>query len=95
MLGAASDLLLDQTIPAPLRRGIVQALNRLGGGVIDIPAGFLERRDTEKRAESEERIKFMRAVNAELIEQIKTDPEFTQRASNHVCNKNPAGTVKP
>ena len=82
MLGAASDLLLDQTIPAPLRRGIVQALNRLGGGVIDIPAGFLERRDTEKRAESEERIKFMRAVNAELIEQIKTDPEFTQRASN-------------
>ena len=82
MLGAVSDLLLDQTIPAPLRRGIVQALNRLGGGVIDIPAGFLERRDTEKRAESEERIKFMRAVNAELIEQIKTDPEFTQRASN-------------
>ena len=82
MLGAVSDLLLDQTIPAPLRRGIVQALNRLGGGVIDIPAGFLERRDTEKRAESEERIKFMRAVNAELIEQIKTDSEFTQRASN-------------
>ena len=37
---------------------------------------------TEKQVESEERIKFMRAVNAELIEQIKTDPEFTQRASN-------------
>ena len=29
MLEAASDLLLDQTIPAPLRRGIVHALNRL------------------------------------------------------------------
>ena len=82
MLEAASDLLLDQTIPAPLRRGIVHALNRLGGGLIDIPAGFLERRNTEKQVESEERIKFMRAVNAELIEQIKTDPEFTQRASN-------------
>ena len=82
MLEAASDLLLDQTIPAPLRRGIVHALNRLGGGLIDIPAGFLERRNTEKQVESEERIRFMRAVNAELIEQIKTDPEFTQRASN-------------
>lgn len=82
MLEAASDLLLDQTIPRPLRRGIVQALNRLGGGLIDIPAGFLERRNTEKQAESEERIKFMRAVNAELIKQINTDPEFTQRASN-------------
>ena len=82
MLDAASDLLLDQAIPAPLRRGIVQALNRLGGGLIDIPAGYLERRNAEKQVESEERIKFMRAVSAELIEQIKTDPQFTQRASN-------------
>ena len=87
MLEAASDLLLDQTIPAPLRRGIVQALNRLGGGLIDIPAGFLERKNAEKQAESEERIKFMRAVNAELIEQIKTDPEFTQRASNTFAHR--------
>lgn len=87
MLEAASDLLLDQTIPAPLRRGIVQALNRFGGGLIDIPAGFLERRNAEKQAESEERIKFMRAVNAELIEQIKTDPEFTQRASNTFAHR--------
>ena len=87
MLEAASDLLLDSTIPVPLRRGIVQALNRLGGGLIDIPAGFLERRDAEKRAESEERIKFTRAVNRELMDQIKTDPEFTQRASNTFAHR--------
>ena len=87
MLETASDLLLDPTIPAPLRRGIVQALNRLGGGLIDIPAGFLERRDAEKQAESEERIKFTRAVNRELMDQIKTDPEFTQRASNTFAHR--------
>ena len=87
MLEAASDLLLDPTIPVPLRRGIVQALNRLGGGLIDIPAGFLERRDAEKQAESEERIKFTRAVNRELMDQIKTDPEFTQRASNTFAHR--------
>ncbi len=82
MLEAASDLLLGQTIPAPVRRGLWAVLNRLGSVALEVPVEWIERGIAERRAESEERIKFARAVNEQLIQQIKTDPEFTQRASN-------------
>ena len=81
-LDAASDLILDSTIPVPIRRNVLKALDRLGSALIDIPVGALERRSAEKRAESEARIKITEVVNAQIVEQIKVDPEFPQRASN-------------
>ena len=82
VLGAASDLILDSTIPVPIRQNIFKALDRLGSALIDIPVGSLERRSAEKRAESEARIEITEAVNAKIVQQIKVDPEFPQRASN-------------
>lgn len=87
MLGAATDLALDTTIPAPIRRNVLKALDRLGSALIDVPVGALERRSSEKRAESEARIKITEAVNAQIIQQIKVDPEFPQRASNTFAKK--------
>ena len=86
-LDAASDLILDSTIPAPIRRNVLKALDRLGSALIDIPVGALERRSAEKRSESEARIKITEVVNAQIIEQIKVDPEFPQRASNTFAKK--------
>ena len=48
-LDAASDLILDSTIPVPIRRNVLKALDRLGSALIDIPVGALERRSAEKR----------------------------------------------
>lgn len=86
-LDAVTDLVLDSTIPAPIRRNMLKALDRLGSALIDIPVGALERRSAEKRAESEARIKITEVVNAQIIEQIKVDPEFPQRASNTFAKK--------
>ena len=87
MLDTATDLALDSTIPVPIRRNIFKALDRLGSALIDIPVGSLERRSAEKRAESEARIKITEVVNAQIIQQIKVDPEFPQRASNTFAKK--------
>ena len=86
-LDAVTDLALDSTIPVPIRRNVLKALDRLGSALIDIPVGALERRSAEKRAESEARIKITEAVNAQIIQQLKVDPEFPQRASNTFAKK--------
>ena len=82
VINAASDLLQDQAIPDPVKRGIWIVLKRFGTAALEVPTEWFERGIAERRAESEERIKFARAVNQQLIQQIKTDPEFTERASN-------------
>ncbi len=87
MLDTATDLALDSTIPVPIRRNIFKALDRLGSALIDIPVRSLERRSAEKRAESEARIKITEAVNTQIVQQIKVDPEFPQRASNTFAKK--------
>ena len=86
-LDAVTDLALDSTFPVPIRRNVLKALDRLGSALIDVPVGALERRSAEKRSESEARIKITEAVNAQIIQQLKVDPEFPQRASNTFAKK--------
>lgn len=87
VLDGAAALALDSTISAPIRRNVLKALDRLGSALIDIPIGALERRSSEKRAESEARIKITEAINTQIIQQLKVDPEFPQRASNTFAKK--------
>ena len=87
VLDVVTDLALDSTIPAPIRRNMFKAFDRLCSALIDVPVGALERRSAEKRAESEARIKITEAVNAQIIQQIRVDPEFPQRASNTFAKK--------
>ena len=86
-LDIVTDLALDATIPAPIRRNALKAFDRLCSALIDVPIGALERRSFEKRAESEARIKITEAVNAQIVQQIKVDSEFPQRASNTFAKK--------
>ena len=77
VLDAASDLLLDQTIPAPVRQGVEAFAKRLFTAVIVDP---LERRSAEKWAETNSRIRIKEALTDEIIQKIEVDPEFPQRA---------------
>ena len=77
VLDAASNLLLDQTIPAPVRRGVEAFAKRLFTAVIVDP---LERRSAEKWAETNSRIRIKEALTDEIIQKIEVDPEFPQRA---------------
>lgn len=86
-LDVVTDLALDAAIPAPIRKNALKAFDRLCTALIDVPVGALERISAEKRAESEARIKITEAVNAQIIQEIKVDPEFPQRASNTFAKK--------
>ena len=87
MLNAVTNFALDSTIPVPIRQNAFKAFDRLCSALIDVPVGALERRSAEKRSESEARIKITEVVNAQIVQEIKVDPEFPQRASNTFAKK--------
>ena len=77
VLDAASDLILDTSIPAPIRRGVSAVVKRLFSAVIVDP---LERGSAEKWSETKSRIRIREALTDEIIEKLEVDPEFPQRA---------------
>ncbi len=87
VVDTVTDIMSDSTIPAPIRRNMFKAVDRLCSALIDVPVGALERRSAEKRAESEARIKIGMEVTDQIIQQIKVDPEFAKRAGNRFAEK--------
>lgn len=79
-LDVVTDLALDATIPAPIRKNAFKAFDRLCSALIDVPVGALERRSAEKRAESEARIKIIRENADQIAQQMKVDPEYARIA---------------
>lgn len=79
-LDVVTDLILDSTIPAPIRRNMFKAFDRLCSALIDVPIGALERRSAEKRAESEARIKIIRENADQIAQKMKVDPEYARIA---------------
>ena len=86
-LDVATGLLLDSTIPAPIRKNAFKAFDRLCSALIDVPVGALERRSAEKRAESEARIKIIEENAAQIAGQMNVPPEYAQRAGNKFAEK--------
>ena len=87
VLDVVTDLALDSTIPAPIRRNMFKAFDRLCSALIDVPVGALERRSTEKRSESEARIKIREEITAQIVQQMKVDPEYARRAGHKFAEK--------
>ncbi|MXV74568.1 hypothetical protein F4Z99_09835, partial [Candidatus Poribacteria bacterium] len=81
------DLVSDSTIPAPISRNMFKVIDRLCSALMDVPVGYLERRSAEKRSESEGRIRIQTEVTNQIIQQMKVDPEFPQRAGNRFAEK--------
>ena len=86
-LDAVTDLALDSTIPAPIRRNALKAFDRLCSALIDVPVGALERRSAEKRSESEARIKIREEITTQIVQQIKVDPEYALKAGHKFAEK--------
>ena len=87
MLGAVTDLALDTTIPAPIRKNAFKAFDRLCSALIDVPVGALERRSAEKRSESEARIKIREEITTQIVQQVKVDPEYALKAGHKFAEK--------
>ena len=80
-VGEFTDTVSDLAIPDPIKKNLFKAADRLLCSLIDIPVQKLQEGPAERRAILEERIKFMRAVNAQNMQHIEADPEFAVRAS--------------
>lgn len=84
---AVLDLISGSSFPEPIKRNVFKALDRLCSALIDIPVGALERASTEKRAEAEGRIKIREEITAQIVQQMKVDPEYARRAVNRYGEK--------
>ena len=84
---AVFDLISGSTFPDPIKRNVFKALDRLCSALIDIPVGALGRASAEKRAEAEGRIKIREEITAQIVQQMKVDPEYARRAVNRYGEK--------
>ena len=86
-LDVVTDLVLDSAIPAPIRKGAFKAFGQLCTALIDVPLGGLRRRDAEKWAETEARIKIIGENADQIAQQMNVPPEYAKRAGNKFAEK--------
>ena len=87
LLDIGIDLISTLTLPAWMIRNASKAFGQLCSALIDVPAGALERRSAEKRAESEARIKIIEENAVQIAGQMKVPPEYALRAGNKFAEK--------
>ena len=86
-LDIVAEFALDSTIPAPIRKGAFKAFGQLCTVLIDVPLGELRRRDAEKWAETNARIKIIGENADQIAQQMKVPPEYARRAENKFAEK--------
>jgi Protein of unknown function (DUF2806) len=91
MLTSAGDLLTDlvtgSSIPAPIRKNAFKAFGQLCSAAIDIPVAYLEGFATEKRAETQVRVKLIATSGDQIASQINVDPKFADAAAKRYSQK--------
>ena len=79
-LNIATDLLLDSTIPSPIRKNVFKALRQLSTATMEWSTAYLEGKTAEIRAGTKARIQITENITDQIIEQIKVPPEYAQSA---------------
>lgn len=75
-----TDLIIGTTIPAPIRKNVFKAFDRLCSATIDIPVAYLEGKSAERRAETQARIKLIVTGGDQIAKQMDVEPEYAQSA---------------
>ncbi len=79
-LDVATDLLLDSTIPSPIRKNVFKALRQLSTATMEWFTASLEGKTAEIRAGTKARIQITENITDQITEQIKVPPEYAQSA---------------
>lgn len=77
---AVTDLITGTTIPAPIRKNVFKAFDRLCSAAIDVPVAWLEGKSAEKRAETQARVKLIATAGDQIAKQMNVEPEYAQSA---------------
>ena len=78
--GAVTDLLTNATIPVPIRKNVFKAFNQLCTAAIEIPVSHLEGIASEKRAETQARIKLISTSADQIASQMDVEPDYARAA---------------
>ena len=78
--GSVTDLITGTTIPAPIRKNVFKAFDRLCSAAIDIPVAYLEGKSAERRAETQARVKLIATGGDQIAKQMNVEPEYAQSA---------------
>lgn len=79
-LDVIPDLLLDSTIPSPIRKNVFKALRQLSTATMEWLTASLEGKTAEIRAGTKARIQITENITDQITEQIKVPPEYAQSA---------------
>ncbi|MBE9118489.1 DUF2806 domain-containing protein [Lusitaniella coriacea LEGE 07157] len=81
--GDVSDLVANSaSLPAPIRKNIFKAFDRLCTATLDFPVAYLEGKAAERRAETQARIHLISANAKQIARQMNVDPEYGRIASD-------------
>ena len=75
-------MLTESTLPTPVSKNILKALNRLGSRLIDIPSAYLEGKADEMRAETKARITIIETSADKIARQMEIDSAYAHAAAN-------------
>lgn len=75
-----TDLVTGTTIPTPVKRNMLKAFNQLCTALIDIPVSHLEGIATEKRAETQARVKIISTGADQIATQMDVAPDYARAA---------------
>lgn len=86
---AVSDLATDAatSLPAPIRKNVFKAFDRLCTAALDVPVAFLEGKAAERRAETQARINLISANSEQIASQMGVAPEYSQIAANKYARR--------
>ena len=86
-LDVVTDLILDSTIPAPIRRNAFKAFGQLCTAAIEWPVAYFEGKAAEVRAGTKARIKIIKENADQIAQQLNVNPEYVRRAGNKFAQK--------
>lgn len=81
------DVLADVSIPAPIRRNALKALDRLCASALEIPAAYLEGIAAERRAETQARARLIASTTDQIAAQMKVAPQYAEAAIKKFGNR--------
>ncbi|MGB3791023.1 MAG: DUF2806 domain-containing protein [Phormidesmis sp.] len=85
--GAVADLVGESTLPAPIRKNMFKAFDRLCSAVMGIPVAYLEGVALERQAEAQARAMLIRASADQIASDMNLSAEYAQIAGRKYGNK--------
>lgn len=75
------------TLPVPIKKNLLKALDQLCSAAVDVPIAYLEGLAAERRAEAEGRVKIIQAVSNKIAAGSDPSTEYAEVASRRVAAK--------